>query len=38
MISSGVKDVYHIDDTHWATIASETVSNIIANKITHPTK
>ena len=23
----------HIDDTHWATIASETVGNIIADKI-----
>jgi hypothetical protein len=33
MIASGVKDVYHIDDTHWATIASETVGNIIADKI-----
>ena len=38
MISSGVKDVYRIDDTHWSTIASETVSNIIANKITQSTK
>lgn len=33
MISNGIKDVYHIDDTHWSTVASETVGNIIAYKI-----
>lgn len=33
MISNGIKDVYHIDDTHWSTVASETVGNIIAHKI-----
>lgn len=38
MISNGIKDVYHIDDTHWATIASETVGNIIADKINQSQK
>ncbi|MDD3036342.1 hypothetical protein [Bacteroides sp.] len=33
MISNGVKDVYHIDDTHWTIKASEAVGNVIANKI-----
>lgn len=33
IISGGVKDFYHIDDTHWTNKASEKVGNIIANKI-----
>lgn len=33
IISNETKDVYHIDDTHWTTIASETVSNIISDKM-----
>lgn len=33
MISKGVKDVYHIDDTHWTIKASKAISHIIANKI-----
>lgn len=32
-INNGTKDVYHIDDTHWTTIASEMVGNIFADKI-----
>lgn len=33
MTSKGIKDVYHIDDSHWTVKACEAISNMIANKI-----